>query len=40
MEKEKNQSGQELLDIDEQGNYNENKNEKNKKSLLIHVNID
>ncbi len=28
MEKEKNQSGQELLDIDEQGNYNENKNEK------------
>ena len=31
MEKEKNQSGQELLDIDDQGNYNENKKEKEEK---------
>ena len=34
MEKEKNQSGQELLDIDEQGNYNENKNEKKQKKVF------
>ena len=31
MENEKNQSGQELLDIDDQGNYNENQKEKEQK---------
>jgi 2,4-dienoyl-CoA reductase-like NADH-dependent reductase (Old Yellow Enzyme family) len=31
MEKEKNQPGQELLDIDDQGNYNDNQKEKEQK---------
>jgi hypothetical protein len=31
MENEKNQSGQELLDIDDQGNYNEKQKEKEQK---------
>jgi len=36
MEEEKQQSGQELLDVDDQGNYNENKkgDEKKKSSIV------
>ena len=37
MEEEKQQSGQELLDVDDQGNYNENKkgDEKKKSSSML-----
>jgi len=39
MEEEKKKSDQELLDVDEQGNYIEIKKMKKRKRLLMHINI-
>ena len=39
MKEEKKKSDQELLDVDEQGNYIENKKKMKRKRLRMHINI-